>query len=132
MQASEIFIEPRPDSAWWSTEEREVDPVTGEPIEGPTLWATSLNNTFFVESVPVFYFPYISAPAEDPNIPLRDIQFQSDRIFGQTIRTRWDIFKLTGLDRPQGSRWDLNLNYLSLRGPQFGTLRASQSAKRSA
>lgn len=122
LQASEIFIEPRPDTAWWSTEEREIDPVTGEPIEGPTLWATSLNNTFFVESVPVFYFPYLSAPAEDPNIPLRDIQFQSDRIFGQTIRTRWDIFKLTGLDRPQGTRWDLNLNYLSLRGPQTGTL----------
>lgn len=123
MQASEIFIEPRPDDAWWwSTEEREIDPATGEPIDGPTLWATSLNNTFFVESVPVFYFPYISAPAEDPNIPLKDIQFQSDRIFGQSIRTRWDIFKLTGLDRPRGTRWDLNLNYMTLRGPQVGTI----------
>ena len=122
MQASEIFIEPRNDTAWWSMEDREIDPVTGEPIVGPTLWATSLNNTFFVESVPVFYFPYLSAPAEDPNIPLKDIQFSSDRIFGQTIRTRWDIFKLTGLDRPLGTRWDLNLNYLSLRGPQIGTL----------
>ncbi len=122
MQASEIFIEPRPETAWWATDEREVDPVTGEPVEGPTLWATSLNNTFFVESVPIFYFPYLSAPAEDPNIPLRDIQFQSDRIFGQTIRTRWDIFKLTGLDRPLYTRWDLNLNYMTLRGPQIGTL----------
>ncbi|HEY2252072.1 MAG TPA: hypothetical protein VGH74_13460, partial [Planctomycetaceae bacterium] len=122
MQASEIFIEPRPETAWWSTEEREIDPLTGQPLEGPTLWATSLNNTFFVASVPVFYFPYISAPAEDPNIPLKDVQFQNDRIFGQTIRTRWDIFKLTGLDRPQGTRWDLNLNYMTLRGPQIGTL----------
>ena len=122
MQASSIFIEPRPETAWWATDEREIDPATGESIDAPTLWATSLNNSFFVENVPVFYFPYMSAPAEDPNIPLRDIQFQSDQIFGQTFRTRWDIFKLTGLDRPPGTRWDLNLNYLSLRGPQIGSL----------
>ena len=100
---------------------REFDPETGEPIGESTLWATSLNNTFFVENVPVFYFPYLSAPAEDPNIPFADIQFHSDRIFGQAIHTTWDIFKLTGLDRPPGTRWDLNLNYLSLRGPQIGT-----------
>ncbi|MBS0264945.1 MAG: hypothetical protein JSS02_23635 [Planctomycetes bacterium] len=122
LQASSIHIEPREETPWWAQNVREVDPNTGEPEEGPTLWATSLDNTFYVEDVPVFYLPTLSAPAEDPNIPLREVGFQSDRIFGQVIRTRWDIFKLTGLDRPTGTRWDLNLNYLSYRGPQFGTI----------
>lgn len=122
LQASQIFVEPRYDDPWWLTQPREVDPQTGEIDDSPLLWATSLNNTFFVEDVPVFYLPYLSAPAEDPNIPIRDVAYQSDRIFGQTIRTRWDIFKLTGLDRPAGTRWDLDLNYLSLRGPQVGTV----------
>ncbi|MBI3862669.1 MAG: hypothetical protein HY290_12335 [Planctomycetia bacterium] len=122
LQASELFVEPRDDHPWFLTQPREVDPVTGEIDDSPVLWATSLNNTFFVEDVPVFYLPYLSVPAEDPNIPIRDLAYQSDRIFGQQIRTRWDIFKLTGLDRPAGTRWDLNLNYLSLRGPQVGTV----------
>jgi lipopolysaccharide export system protein LptA len=120
--ASSIHVEPRAEEPWWLSNVHEIDPNTGEPEEGPTLWATSLNNTFFVEDVPVFYLPYLSVPAEDPNIPIREIGYQSDRIFGQTIRTRWDIFKLTGLDRPAGTRWDLNLNYMTYRGPQFGTI----------
>lgn len=122
MQASQLHVEPRYDDPWWLTQPREIDPQTGELDDSPMLWATSLNNTFFVENVPVFYLPYLSAPAEDPNIPIRDFAFQSDRIFGQTVRTRWDIFKLTGLDRPTGTRWDLNLNYMSLRGPLIGTV----------
>lgn len=131
LQASDIFIEPRFENAFQSAQELEFDPATGEPIVGqPTLWATSLNNTFFIEDIPVFYLPYASAPAEDPDIPLRNFQFQNDRIFGQTVRTTWDLFKLTGLDRPEGTRWDLNLNYLSLRGPQVGTTGSYRGASR--
>src|SRR5262249_3709054 len=50
----------------------------------------------------------------------RNLQFHNDRVFGQAVYTSWDIFKLTGLDRPPGTRWNLDLNYLSLRGPQIG------------
>jgi len=121
LQASDIFVEPRYNDPWINVNGPEFDPETGEPVGDSTLWATSLNNKFYVEDIPVFYFPYLSAPAEDPNIPIRDIKFHSDRIFGQAIYTTWDIFKLTGMDRIPGTRWDLNLNYLSLRGPQIGT-----------
>jgi lipopolysaccharide export system protein LptA len=121
LQASDIFVEPRFDDPLLAERGPVFDPVTGEQeADEGTLWATTLNNTFFVEDIPVLYLPYLSAPAEDPNIPLRNLQFHNDRIFGFQLRTTWDLFKLTGLDRPPGYRWDLNANYLSLRGPQFG------------
>ncbi|MGQ0634840.1 MAG: hypothetical protein ACT4QC_09535 [Planctomycetaceae bacterium] len=121
LQASDIFVEPRYGDAWLRSQVPQFDPETGEMTTETTPWATTLNNTFFVEDVPVFYFPYLSVPAEDPNIPLRNINVQNDRIFGLQIRTTWDGFKLFGLDRPDGVRWDVNADYLSLRGPQVGT-----------
>src|SRR5262249_30179033 len=86
-----------------------------------TLWATTLDNRFYFEDIPIFYFPYLSVPAEDPNIPLRNINVQNDRIFGTQVRTTWDGFKLFGLDRPDGTRWDVQADYLSKRGPLFGS-----------
>ncbi|HTI50493.1 MAG TPA: hypothetical protein VL475_06065, partial [Planctomycetaceae bacterium] len=121
MQASDIHIEPRYNSSAPRAIGAEFDPEMGEPERESTLWATSLNNAFFVEDVPLFYLPYLSVPAEDPNIPLRNINFQNDRIFGFQVRTTWDMFKLLGRDTPPGVRWDLNADYLSLRGPQIGT-----------
>ncbi len=121
LQASDIYIEPRVDESWLKMNGPHIDPEGGEPTDDTTLWATSLNNTFYVEDVPAFYLPYLSAPAEDPNIPLRKINFHSDRIFGQAVYTTWDMFKLTGIDRVPGVRWDLNLDFLSYRGPEIGT-----------
>lgn len=121
MQASDIHIEPRYDSSAPRLRGPEYDPEQGTQEPESTLWATSLNNAFYVENVPLFYFPYLSVPAEDPNIPLRNINFQNDRIFGYQFRTTWNMFKLLGMDGPQGVRWDLNADYLSKRGVQVGT-----------
>ncbi|MSR58093.1 MAG: hypothetical protein EXS05_10505 [Planctomycetaceae bacterium] len=121
LQASDIFIEPRLESPFNRSGANQFNPETGLVEADPTLWATTLNNSFFVEDMPLFYLPYLSVPAEDPNIPLRNINFQNDRIFGFQVRTVWDLFKLLGADRPEGSRWDLNLDYLTKRGPQIGT-----------
>ncbi len=131
LQTSDIYIEPRYGDPWNPDNGPQIDPLTGEPTGGePTLWATSLNNTFFIENVPVFYYPYLSSPAEDPNIPLTNVTFQNDRIFGQAIYTTWDIFKLTGIDRPAGTQWNLNANYLTLRGPQIGTTESYRGVNR--
>lgn len=121
LQASDIFIEPRYTDSWFSSSDPRFNPETGEPQNATTPWATTLDNRFYFEDVPIFYFPYLSVPAEDPNIPLRNINIQNDRIFGTQVRTTWDGFKLFGLDRPDGMRWDVNADYLSYRGPLFGS-----------
>ncbi|MFN0055562.1 MAG: hypothetical protein ACKV0T_25730 [Planctomycetales bacterium] len=130
LQASDIFIEPRYDNPYPFTKPPRIDPETGQEEPQKTLWATTLNNGFFVEDVPLFYFPYLSVPAEDPNIPLRNINFQNDQIFGFQVRTTWDAFKLLGMDRPDGVRWDLNVDYLTKRGPQFGSAGSYSGADR--
>ncbi len=131
LQTSDIYIEPRYGNPWNPADGPQIDPVTGEPSgEESTLWATSLNNTFFIEDVPVFYYPYLSAPAEDPNIPLTNVTFHSDRIFGQAVYTTWDLFKLTGIDRPSGTQWNLNADYLTLRGPEIGTTESYRGVNR--
>src|SRR5207245_1658231 len=66
LQASDVFIEPRTDP-WIGGGDAQIDPETGEPIATTTQWATSLNNTFYLEDIPAFYFPYLSFPAEDPD-----------------------------------------------------------------
>lgn len=120
LEAENIFVEPRYES-WIGRNQAHIDPETGQVVTDTTLWATTLNNRFYVEEAPLFYFPYLSVPAEDPNIPLRNINVANDQIFGTQIRTTWDMFKLLGVDSPPGTRWDLQADYLSKRGPQIGT-----------
>ncbi|MFV0446584.1 MAG: hypothetical protein ACK5Q5_23690 [Planctomycetaceae bacterium] len=115
IEASDIFIERRhiPGVS-------QVDPQTGQ-MEGGMLWFTSSRNKLYVENIPVGYFPYISSPAENPNIPLRSINFGYSTMFGAQIRTGWDVESLFGLNLPDGMDWRLNVDYLSKRGPMVGT-----------
>lgn len=115
IQASDIFIERR-HLPGYST----VDPQTGQ-LEGGMMWFTSSHNRLYVENVPVAYFPYISSPAEDPNIPLRSINFGYDTVFGAEVKTIWDVESLFGLTLPDGLDWRLNVDYMSKRGPALGT-----------
>lgn len=119
LQASEIFVEPR-NMGWYGENPTVFNPATGQYETDQTLWATATDTTLFVEDVPLFYLPQLSAPAEDPNIPLRNVNLQYDRIFGFQVQTTWDAFKLFGLDRPEGQRWDLQADYLTFRGPRAG------------
>jgi lipopolysaccharide assembly outer membrane protein LptD (OstA) len=125
MQSSDVFLEERardtssifgPDSS----EPVSVNPATGEPEPQTQNWITSLNNVLFIEDVPVFYLPYISAPADKSEIPLQSILFSEDSIFGTQIRTMWDPFKLFGLQDPKGETWSLLGDYFSRRGPGVG------------
>lgn len=119
LQSSDIFIEPRLDS--WFGDGPQIDPETGEKIPSVTPWATTLNNTFLLNDVPLFYFPYLSFPAEDPNIPLRNITVENDRIFGWQVYTQWNMWKLLGINRPGDVTWNGHLDYLAKRGIEVGS-----------
>ena len=121
IQASDIFLEPRPNGLLPS----QVDPETGVAVPPETYWLTALNTQLLVGEVPVFYLPQISSPigTEDPGIPLLGAALGQDRVFGTQLRTRWDAFRLFGIQRPEGvnANWGLQLDYLSQRGPAVGT-----------
>jgi hypothetical protein len=121
LHSSDIRLENRYTQPWIGPGAREYDPATGAPIIEETPWITSLNNTFLVEEVPIFYTPYLSAPAEDPGLPLRRTTVAYDRIFGGQLKTTWDMFRLLGLEEPAGTRWDLLADYYTMRGPGIGT-----------
>lgn len=118
IQASDIFVESRP-TGLLSTE---IDPRTGQPAPRETYWITGLNTQFLVDDVPLFYWPRISGPVEDPGVPLEGVTVGSDKVFGTQIRTRWDALQLFGIERPQGLDANLSLlaDYLSDRGPAIG------------
>ena len=125
VQSTDVFLEERvrqPSAIFGpdSNEPMTVNPATGEPEETTQNWITSLNNVLFIEDVPVFYLPYISAPADKSEIPLQSVLFSEDSIFGTQIRTMWDPFKLFGLTDPKGQQWSLLGDYFSRRGPGGG------------
>lgn len=121
LQASDIFLENRQVEPWVGGSTPSFDPVTGQPRPTTTPWVTSMNNALIFRDIPVFYAPYLSSPADDPNIPLRSVTLAQDRIFGGQIETVWNLSKLLGLNMPRGSRWDLGINYYTDRGASLGS-----------
>jgi len=119
LQASDIFMETRYNRPLFSP--FVFDSQTGAPLVEERSWITSLHNTFLVDSVPLFYLPYVSSPAEDPHIPLRRLTIKQDRIFGFQVKSEWDLFGLLGIEEPKGTSWNLVADHLSERGFGFGT-----------
>lgn len=107
-----------------------VDPATGmpavdaegEPVIEHRRLATSRNNVIYLSGVPVFYWPVIATDLSEPSFYLTRIAYRNDRIFGNQVLTSFDIFQLLGTrNRPTGTRWLLNIDYLSKRGWGHGT-----------
>lgn len=115
VQASEIFVEPGPISPF-----TQIDPITGQPKNGQPLWVTALDSQLLIGDVPVLSFPRLTAPAEDPNIPIRRAVVKQDRIMGFQVKTVWNLSKILGRPNARGMDWELLADYLSERGPGVG------------
>jgi len=120
VQSSDIFIEDRYTTPWLGTGSIELDPITGQPVPNKRAWVTSSNNTFQIGDVPLFYLPYVTSPAEDIYFPINGLRFGNDRIFGFQVESEWDMFKLLGLERQPGTKWEGQLDYYSYRGVGIG------------
>lgn len=121
LQSTDIFLENRYVTPWSLLSSQMVDPLTGAPQVEEVPWVTSLHNTFLIEDLPLFYTPYLSAPAENPNVPIRRLTITQDRSFGFQVKAVWDLFKIMGIEEPNGVKWDLLTKYLSERGPAIGS-----------
>ncbi|MCK4872427.1 MAG: LPS assembly protein LptD [Phycisphaerales bacterium] len=69
-------------------------------------------------SIPFFYWPYLQGEIDD--IPLREISLSENRDKGFNIHTEWDAFTLLGLDRPEGVRAQLAVDWSEHRRVGFG------------
>ncbi|MGE3803764.1 MAG: hypothetical protein AB7K24_03710, partial [Gemmataceae bacterium] len=101
---------------------REVlDRETGQPLTETQRYFDG--NNVFVElgDVPVLYFPYLRGDVNDPLGPLENVRLAYNRIYGGWFSFTLDIYDLLGIDPPPGTRWDLDIDYLTRRGPALGT-----------
>lgn len=98
-----------------------VNRQTGLPETEPQRIFRGRNMFLEVEDVPIFYLPFIQGDVEDPLGPLEQFRFSHDRVFGSQVYTTFNGYDLFGLDPLAGTRWRLDVDYLSKRGPALGT-----------
>ncbi|MDW7995236.1 MAG: hypothetical protein RMI91_11335 [Gemmatales bacterium] len=104
----------------------ELDPQTGRPRTETELFGTAQDFSLWWEGIPFFYWPYVQGDLRDPLGPLDRVRVRADRVFGFGLMLDWDIFELLGGERPANTRWNLETDYLSERGPALGTIFQSQ------
>jgi hypothetical protein len=80
-------------------------------------------NVFFeLEGVPFFYLPFATFDARHPLGPLQNLNLGYNQIFGFQFGATLDMYDLLGIDPIMpNSYWRTNVDYLSMRGPGFGT-----------
>jgi hypothetical protein len=101
-----------------------IDSDTGQPLEVARHYATGYANTLRVSDVPVFFWPYVRANAEDPLGPVQNIRLGQSQNLGTIAGVSLDIWQLTGFDYlPIADRtnWLLDLGYFSDRGFSAGS-----------
>lgn len=98
-----------------------TDLTTLGPVVGDEKIVTAYNAVPKLDGIPFFYFPWYRANANEPLGPFVTLGLGENRVFGAELYTTWNMFELLGLKPPIGQRWTLELDYLSERGPGFGT-----------
>lgn len=98
-----------------------VDPATGQPIVEHQRMATAANNFLFVGPVPVFYWPMIATDVNDPTYYIRRVRVNQDNVYGTQFLTAWSGYELLGIrNKPEGTDFEVNLDYLGKRGLGHG------------
>jgi hypothetical protein len=100
---------------------RQVVDRNGQPVLETQELFDSRDDVFVFEHVPVFYLPFLKGDANDPLGPLKNLSFNYNRIFGFQALATLDVYELLGMSKVPGTRWNLNVDYLSHRGPALGT-----------
>jgi hypothetical protein len=95
--------------------------LTGEP-ETEVEQLVHGDNVFLeIESVPVFYLPYVQGDANDPLGPIRNVNLGYNRVFGGQFGISLNMFDLLAITPRPGLRWVLDADYLTRRGPALAT-----------
>jgi hypothetical protein len=98
-----------------------IDRKTGQPLTVRQTLLTG-NNTFFeLEDIPFFWLPRYTTTLQQPLGPLQDFNFGYNHLFGVQLGVTLNVDQLLGIQPRPNSRWLMNLDYLSYRGPGIGT-----------
>ncbi len=102
------------------------NPITGSLDPMPATdyeWKLDARrNRFYVGSMPILFLPRVVMTPDDLDMPLKQLQFRTNNYFGQQILSDWSMFKVLGMKKPKGiDNWNLDLDYLSARGPAAGS-----------
>ena len=124
LQAASVYFEdvqePRLDPA---TGLPVLDPKTQEPAVDHRQMATGENNVFYLDDLPVFYWPTLATDLKESSFYLRRVQVKNDTVYGFQAITDWDMYQLLGIrERPAGTDWGLSLDWLGKRGFGHGTV----------
>ena len=95
--------------------------LTGDPDFGYERILTNRSVKVKMFDVPFFYLPRQKTDISEPLGPLKGIGFRNDGMFGTQLYTTTDLYKLFALKGPPGHQWTLFADYLSDRGPGFGS-----------
>jgi hypothetical protein len=98
-----------------------TDPATGKVEVGNQQLFRARNVVVWMAGVPVFYLPYVQGDVHDPLGPLENLMFNYNRIFGFSTYVTWDVYDLLGITPTPDTRWRLNTDYMTSRGPFLGT-----------
>ncbi len=102
--------------------DRDDDVPNANAIQPKIQLFEAYNNIYYMGPIPVFYSPYTSFTSDfDPL--LRNIRFGAgSKVFGQTIQLDFSGFRLLGIKKPPVvDIWNIDVAYLSRRGPAIGS-----------
>ena len=64
----------------------------------------------------------ISTDLNDPTYYIRSAAIRQDNVYGTQILTHWSGYELLGIrNKPEGTDFDINLDYLNKRGFGYGS-----------
>lgn len=96
--------------------------ATGETEIRSNPYISSRNNAVYVAGFPVLYWPRFGSSLNRRPFYLSSAKVKNDSIFGTQVMLEWDLFQIFGIENaPDGVEWNLSTDYLSDRGPAFGT-----------
>jgi hypothetical protein len=98
-----------------------TDRLTGQPLTEPQDIVHGDSVFLKIEDIPVLYLPFVQGDAHDPLGPIQNFNFGYNRIFGGQFSTTLNVYDLVGLAPVPGTRWRMDLDYLTSRGPALGT-----------
>ena len=64
----------------------------------------------------LFYWPYMRANLERPDVPIKSIHIGHDSTFGTFVESRWYLSRMLGLREPEGTDSTFLLDYYGERG----------------